>query len=87
MFCGEFFDASLWWIFPLVMIVLCIVMMWGRRGSMMCGFGPHEDGDRTVQLTDSAGDRLDKRYARGEIDKEEYEEKKSALTSIHDLSR
>jgi hypothetical protein len=38
MYGAEFFDFSLWWVFPLVMIVLCFFMMRGRRGSTMCGF-------------------------------------------------
>jgi putative membrane protein len=67
-----------WWIFPVIMIVLCFLMMWGRSGSMMCGFGPR-DGSRFTQGSDSAMDILDKRYARGEIDQREYEEKKEKL--------
>jgi len=79
MFGSEFFDFSLWWIFPLVMIALCFFMMRGRKGSIMCGFGSrHAESDR-ISASDSATDILDKRYALGEISKEEYEEKKNAL--------
>ncbi len=69
------FGFGAWWIFPLIMIVmmvLCIFMMRGRMGSMMCGRG----GD----VADSALDTLKKRYARGEVNREEYEEKKRDLT-------
>jgi uncharacterized membrane protein len=33
---------------------------------------------------DSAIEILNKRYAKGEIDKQEYEEKKAAISSIHE---
>jgi putative membrane protein len=85
MYGAELFDFSLWWIFPLVMIVLCFFMMRGRRASMMCGFGSRgADSDRT-QSSDSAKDILDRRYARGEIDRTEYEEKSKALAGEHDI--
>jgi len=74
--------GTYWWIIPLVMMGFCIFMMWGRRGSMMCGFGPHRDDGQTTQRTDSAIDILDKRYARGEIDQREYEEKRSDLETL-----
>lgn len=67
-----------WWIFPVIMIVLCFLMMRGRSGSMMCGFGSRDES-RFIQPTDSATDILDKRYARGEIGQREYEEKKGKL--------
>lgn len=80
MFESEFFNSSLWWIFPLVMIALCFFMMRGRKGSMMCGSGSRDaEGDR-IDASDSAMDILDKRYALGEINKEEYEEKRNAIT-------
>lgn len=73
-----------WWIIPLVMMVFCFFMMWGRRGSMMCGCGPRRDDDLPTDRTDSARDILDKRYARGEINQREYEEKKETLTRTTD---
>ena len=67
-FCGGY-----WWIFPLVMIFLCFVFMRGCMGRRMCGWGP--------RAGDSALDVLSKRYARGEIEQEEYEKKKKELTN------
>jgi putative membrane protein len=73
--------SSIWWIFPILMIVLCIFMMRGRMGSM-CGHGSHggTPDSRHADASDSASDILDKRYARGEINRDEYKEKKKALT-------
>jgi uncharacterized membrane protein len=76
MFWSEFSDGSLWWLFPLAMMALCFFMMRGRKGSMMCGFGSREEQSHRVNTSDSALDILDKRYALGEMEKEEYEEKK-----------
>lgn len=69
------FSYGLWWIFPLfmlLMIVLCFFMMRGGMGSMICrGHG----GD----TEDSALDTLKKRYARGELNRDEYEQQRREI--------
>jgi putative membrane protein len=80
MYFSEFFSSPWLWIWPVLMIVMCFFMMRGRRGSMMCGFGSHYKDRPHISAKDSAADILDKRYATGEIEKEEYEEKKRILT-------
>jgi putative membrane protein len=76
------FGYGLWWIFPLIMIgmmVLCFFMMKGRMGSTMCRPGFRKSVSRGEDASDSPLDILNKRYARGEVNKEEYEEKKKAI--------
>jgi uncharacterized membrane protein len=71
---------SFWWIIPIVMMILCFFMMRGRRGTMISSFGCCGRDWQQARGTQSARDILDGRYASGEIDKSEYEEKKKAIT-------
>ena len=70
-------DIGWWWIFPIAMIVMCVFMMRGRMGCMT-GWSKYRSATtgRVIAPSDSAREILDKRYVLGEINKEEYEEKK-----------
>ena len=70
---GYEFCEGYWWIFPLVMIFLCFFFMrrFGDRG--WCRFRAYDSPK------DSAIDILNKRYAQGEIDSVEDEEKRRIL--------
>jgi putative membrane protein len=62
-----------WWVFPLLMMVfiaMCVFFM----ARMLWGHG-HSHGDHTG----SALQILNERFARGEISKEEYENRRSVL--------
>ena len=80
-----------WWIFPLMFFVMMIVMIifMMRRGGMGCMWRDRmmdnpEFRDAMKRYGDkpseSALEILNKRYAQGEIDKNEYEEKRAAIT-------
>ncbi len=61
----------------IVMIALCFFMMRGRMGSMTCGSFSHGAGPPSWKgRSETASEILDRRYALGEIGKEEYEQKK-----------
>jgi len=66
-----------WWIFPLIMVVVMLIIcftLMGRRGgkSTWCGLGDQEDSETPLDI-------LSKRYAKGEISKEEFEAIKKDL--------
>jgi uncharacterized membrane protein len=48
----------------------------------MCGCGFRRTGNHKIGDSSSALEILDKRYALGDVDKKEYEEKKSALSRV-----
>ena len=65
----------LMWIFPLIFLVVMLLFLFrgGGGGWPMCG--SHGRRDRE----DSAREILDRRYARGEINQEEYQRMKKEL--------
>ena len=89
MFGSGFCGYTLWWIFPLLMMILCIFlcvfMMKGRMGAMMCRPG---SGNKDSHREDSTAlDLLNKKYAQGENNKEEHEEKKASWPDATDRNK
>jgi putative membrane protein len=84
---SEFYNFPYWLLFPIVMIILCFLVMRGRRGAMMCGFGSRGTDNHKITDSNSAIEILDKRYALGEINKEEYEEKRSVLRQVPETEK
>lgn len=62
-----------WWLIPIAMMILCFLMMRGRRGCMT-------DRSTSSHSSEAAREILDKRYVLGEISKEVYEEKKRDMS-------
>jgi putative membrane protein len=78
----EFFWGGGIWIFPLIMLTImlvCMFLMFGRRGVRPPWMDRRGHGRGERQESESAVDIVKKRYAKGEITKEEYEEIKKDL--------
>ena len=78
--------GGFWWIFPLMMVfmfIVCVaVFLFGHRsGGGSHHWGPWAPGRSWGDPTYSALQILNERFARGEIQKQEYEEKKAAIVS------
>lgn len=65
---------GLWWVFPLLMMIVMVALCVFFMARMPWGHG-HSDANQTG----SALRILTERFARGEISKEEFEDRRSAL--------
>jgi putative membrane protein len=79
---GGFGGYGGWWFMPIIMIVVIGLVIWGivtlsRRSGWVSGGGCCGS---SYSGPESALDILKRRYASGEINKEEFEEKKKALS-------
>lgn len=85
----EQFGMGGWWIFPIIMMVICFTMMFfafslfrGSGGPPWMQGGSDNRQQRSISRgggSESPLELLQKRYAGGEISKAEYEEMKSDL--------
>ncbi|WP_197512888.1 SHOCT domain-containing protein [Acidihalobacter aeolianus] len=75
------------WIFPLIFLVVMLIFLFlfifrggrgGGNGPMCGGWGIRDEGMRDKKEA-SAKEILDRRYARGEISREEYRQMKKEL--------
>jgi uncharacterized membrane protein len=72
-------EFDFWWLIPLILIGLCF--FWARG----CCFGRRHHIEGSSETYDgisssSALEILSRRYARGEIEEEEYERKRKTIT-------
>ena len=67
--------TGFWWIFPIFMFIMIFICIFMMRG---CSCIPRRRNSRRFS-DDSAEEILKERYARGEINRKEYEEMKSGI--------
>ncbi len=67
-----------WWFMPIFMVLFWGLVIWGIV-ALVRGLSGSRGSDSGSGRPDSALEVLKKRYARGEINREEYEEKKKDL--------
>lgn len=61
------------WVFPLFFLVVILILLFRSGGMPMCGGGGRQKREA------SAAEILDRRYARGEVSREEYQQIKKDL--------
>ena len=75
---------SIWWVVPIIMMILFFLVMKGRCGSKMCGFHPRGFNTGQKSGSDIAMEIRDRRCATGERHRDEYQDTKKALTNAKD---
>lgn len=75
----EPYHFSLWWVFPLAMMLLCLFIMLGRKRGRGCCFHSSTAGRIHRKEQASVKEILDMRFASGGIDRAEYEAKKEII--------
>jgi putative membrane protein len=69
-----------WWIFPIICIIMMFFFMMFRRGGFRPPLGQNSDRHHNENKdTETPIDILKKRYAKGEITKEEFEQMKNDI--------
>ncbi len=78
---SEHFGMGGWWIFPVIcMLVMFFFFMMFRRGGFRPPWGQNSDSYQSEsKVSETAIDILKKRYAKGEITKEEFDQMKKDL--------
>ncbi len=84
MYGAELTISSFWWLVPLIMMMICFLMMRRARGSLMCGFRSRMVDRYQSRGSATAKEILDRRYASGEMNRDEYEEIKKAIADSSD---
>ena len=61
----------LWWVFPLIMFLFCLLVIWRFRRAAATGWRPWCTSRRRWRYGNRAQAILQERYARGEIDEKQ----------------
>lgn len=77
------FYFPMFWIFPLLGMIVMVVMMF-MRGGMGCMHSGGSTGHRADDRHETPRQILDRRYASGEITREQYEQTKRDIEAAQD---
>lgn len=72
---GYEFCTGYWWIFPLAMLFLCFLFMKRGCSRWKCCWHNYQEEEAALEI-------LNRRFARGDIDNSEYEEKKEKILTM-----